>query len=88
MNVIAASATSLVTLLNAFVAEFNAADEELYTNAIPNYAAAEFLAQNIPLFECPDNTITRAYYFRWWTYRKHLRKTPSGWVVTDFLPDV
>ena len=55
---------------------------------IPNYAAAEFLAQNIPLFECPDNTITRAYYFRWWTYRKHLRKTPSGWVVTEFLPDV
>ena len=88
MNVIAASATSLVTLLNAYVAEFNAADEELYTNAIPNYAAAEFLAQNIPLFECPDNTITRAYYFRWWTYRKHLRKTPSGWVVTEFLPDV
>ena len=57
MNVIAASATGLVTLLNAYVSEFNAADEELYTNAIPNSAAAEFLAQNIPLFECPDKSI-------------------------------
>jgi len=88
MNVLATSATCLVTLLNSYVAEFNAADEELYTNTIPNSAAAEFLAQSIPLFECPDKTIERTYYFRWWTYRKHLRKTPSGWVVTEFLPEV
>ena len=49
MNVIAASATGLVTLLNAYVEEFNAADEELYTNAIPNSAAAEFLALRRPM---------------------------------------
>ena len=41
----------------------------------------------IPLFECPDEDIERTYYFRWWTYRKHFRKTSVGWVVTEFLPD-
>ena len=74
--------------LREYVARFNADDEELYTNAVPNAAVADFLAQNVPLFECPDKSIERTYHFRWWTYRKHLKKTPSGWVVTEFLPDV
>ncbi|MGN0852769.1 MAG: FAD-dependent oxidoreductase, partial [Kiritimatiellia bacterium] len=27
--------------------------------------------------------------FRWWTYRKHLRRAPAGeWVVSEFLPPV
>lgn len=74
--------------LRDYVARFNAADDELYTNAIPNSAAADFLAANVPRFECPDKDIERTYYFRWWTFRKHLRRTPSGWVITEFLPDV
>src|SRR5262249_10970554 len=28
------------------------------------------------------------YYFRWWTYRKHIKETPAGFVVTEFLSDV
>ena len=71
-----------------YVAEFNAADEELYANTIPNVSAAEFLSKNIPILECPDVDIERTYYFRWWTFRKHLKKTQHGWVVTEFLPDV
>ena len=67
---------------------FNNDDEELYVNAFPNAAAWEFLKSNIPLFECPDEEIERTYYFRFWTYRKHLKTTPDGWVVTEFLPDV
>ncbi len=43
---------------------------------------------NIPLFECPDKQIEETYYFRWWTYRKHIKKTDSGFVITEFLPDV
>ena len=68
--------------------KFNSQDEEIYTNAVSNADAADFLVKNVPRFECPDRDIERTYYFRWWTYRKHLRKTPSGWVVTEFLPDV
>ena len=74
--------------LRDYVAAFNRTDEELYTNSIPNAAAADFLADAVPRFECPDAEIERTYYFRWWTYRKHLRQTPDGWVVTEFLPDV
>ena len=70
------------------VEKFNAEDNELYKNAIPNAKAWDFLAANIPLFACPDEEMERTYYFRWWTYRKHLRQSPDGWVVTEFLPQV
>jgi hypothetical protein len=71
-----------------YVEKFNAEDEELYANAYPNSVASDFLAANIPLFQCPDVDLERTYYFRWWTYRKHLRQTPDGWVITEFLPKV
>ena len=75
-------------LLSKYVARFNADDAELYTNTITNARSEQFLAANVPLFECPDKDIERTYYFRWWTYRKHLKKTPEGWIVTEFLPSV
>ncbi len=75
-------------LLRTYVESFNAGDEELYTNTFSNAQAFDFLSKNIPLFECPDKDIERTYYFRWWTFRKHVRKTPDGWVVTEFLPNV
>ena len=70
--------------------EFNAGDIELYTNAFSNASAIKAFGDEIPLFECPDADIERTYYFRWWTYRKHLRQTKDGkgWVVTEFLPEV
>lgn len=69
---------------------FNADDQECYTNAFSNQSVLWTIGKEIPLFECPDEDIERAYYFRWWTYRKHLRrmKDGSGWVVTEFMPDV
>ena len=70
------------------IEKFNAEDDELYKNVFPNAKAWEFLATNIPLFQCPDEGLERTYYFRWWTYRKHLNETPEGWVVTEFLPKV
>ena len=73
--------------LQKYVAQFNADDEELYAN-IPNKDAFSFLEKNIPLFECPNTDFERTYYFRWWTYRKHVKKTPDGYVITEFLPKV
>ena len=68
---------------------FNLDDDELYRNAFPNGQAQKAIGGLIPLFECPDEEIERTYYFRWWTYRKHLRQTAKGgWVVTEFLPNV
>ncbi|HLP37614.1 MGH1-like glycoside hydrolase domain-containing protein [Lacibacter sp.] len=75
-------------LLKNYVNYFNAVDQELYKQHIPNSKSYDFLAKNIPLFECPDKSVERTYYFRWWTYRKHIKKTPVGYIITEFLPDV
>lgn len=57
-------------------------------NYIPNEQATTWLTKNIPLFECPDSTFERTYYFRWWTFRKHLKQTPDGFVFTEFITPV
>jgi predicted GH43/DUF377 family glycosyl hydrolase len=71
-----------------YVDEFNSRDEELYPQHISNAGAWSFLSTHMPLFECPDPIIERTYYFRWWTYRKHIKQTPDGFVITEFLPNV
>jgi hypothetical protein len=71
-----------------YVDTFNENDEELYIQYVPNEKAWEFLKVNVPLFECPDKALERTYYFRWWTYRKHIKLTPDGFVITEFLPKV
>lgn len=75
-------------LLKYYIEEFNKNDDELYKNDIPNSDAYSWLVDRIPLFECPDKQIEKTYYFRWWTYRKHIKFTPDGYVITEFLPNV
>lgn len=71
-----------------YIREFNEKDRELYIQYIPNSQSESFLKKNIPYFNCPDKEIEKTYYFRWWTFRKHIRNTPEGFVITEFLPDV
>jgi hypothetical protein len=71
-----------------YIESFNRNDEERAATFIDNKSSWEFLRENIPLFECSDKTLEEIYYFRWWTYRKHIAKTPAGFVITEFLPDV
>ncbi len=71
-----------------YIEEFNQSDEELYRQHISNAQAASFLEENIPLIDLPDAQLEKIYYFRWWTFRKHLRSTPNGFVITEFLPPV
>ncbi|MGC4035023.1 MAG: hypothetical protein QM764_03610 [Chitinophagaceae bacterium] len=71
-----------------YIDTFNSNDNELYKAYITNDKSWSFLVNNIPLFECPVRSIERTYYFRWWTYRKHIKQTPEGFVITEFLPDV
>jgi hypothetical protein len=68
--------------------DFNRADVEGITNAVPNAQVWEWMKQNIPWFECSDKEIQEIYYFRWWTLRKHLKATPQGYIITEFLPSV
>ena len=71
-----------------YVAKFNQDDNEYYKQAIDNAHAEAWLAENIPYFECPDTVLEEIYYFRWWTFRKHIKHTEDGDVLTEFLPHV
>ena len=71
-----------------YITYFNEIDEEPIQNFINNEACWNWMLTNIPWFECPDPEIEQIYYFRWWVYRKHIRKTPNGYVITEFLPEV
>ena len=71
-----------------YVTEFNAEDEELYPQLITNDRACDYLAAQAPLLDCPDKTIERTYYYRWWTLRKHWKQTDAGKILTEFHPNV
>lgn len=70
------------------VAAFNRHDHTHLGQAVSNEDAARWMAANVPLFDCPDEEIKEIYHFRWWTFRKHVRETPDGFVITEFLPKV
>ncbi|WP_316847414.1 MGH1-like glycoside hydrolase domain-containing protein [Pedobacter psychrodurus] len=74
--------------LKKYVTYFNSIDTEAVKNYVPNAAAFTWLAEQIPLFECPDSVLEQNYYYRWWTYRKHLVKTPDGFIFTEFIEPV
>ncbi len=67
-----------------YITDFNSKDFEPYGWYYTNDSAWAFMENNIPFFECPDKNLERTYYFRWWTYRKHLRYTEDGWIMTEF----
>ena len=74
--------------LKNYVDRFNRNDNELYEQFISNDESFEFLNKNIPMIDLPDKDIEETYYFRWWTYRKHIKNTEDGYVITEFLPKV
>jgi hypothetical protein len=67
---------------------FNGMVKEEVVNHFPDSASWDWMKSNIPLFSCPDPDIERIYYFRWWTYRKHIKSAPAGYIVTEFLKPV
>lgn len=70
------------------VEAFNRHDHTHYGQAVSNEKAADWMAANVPLLDCPDPDFEEIYHFRWWTFRKHIRQTDDGFVITEFLPRV
>lgn len=68
-----------------YVDYFNRMEDENIINAIPNEQAWEWMRNNIPFFECPQDNFEEIYYYRWWILRKHIKNTPQGFVMTEFL---
>ena len=68
-----------------YVERFNTMEDENIVTTIPNARASEWMERNIPLFDCPDDDFREMYYYRWWTLRKHIKRTPVGYGMTEFL---
>ena len=68
-----------------YVDYFNTMEDENIAQAIPNVKAWEWMTQNVPLFDCPDRGFEEMWYYRWWTLRKHIKQTPVGYAMTEFL---
>lgn len=68
-----------------YIDYFNTMENENIVQAIPNAEAWQWMKTNVPLFECPQQNFEEIYYYRWWTYRKHIKKTPVGFALTEFL---
>jgi Trehalase len=66
----------------------NRNDAEDVNGAIPNAQAWDWMKANVPFFSCPDSAVELTYYYRWWAWRKHIEKTPGGYVITEFLKPV
>lgn len=71
-----------------YVDKFNRNDEETVKQKIDNAHALKWMLEQIPYFECSDSILEETYYFRWWVYRKHIKETPEGYIITEFHPDV
>jgi hypothetical protein len=74
--------------LRAAVRQFCANDEEIKIQAVSNAQSEDWLMAHAPRVALPDPVIENTYYFRWWTFRKHIKNTPDGTVITEFHPDV
>ncbi len=48
----------------------------------------EWFERNIPWLDVPDKSLEEIYYFRWYSFQKHIRQTPDGLVIDEFLDDV
>lgn len=68
-----------------YIDYFNKMEDENIKQAIPNDSAWAWMQKNIPLFECPQQNFEEIFYYRWWTLRKHIKKTEQGFVMTEFL---
>ena len=64
---------------------FNTMEDENIVTTIPNAQSSEWMRENIPLFDCPQENFKEMYYYRWWTLRKHIKRTPVGYGMTEFL---
>lgn len=60
------------------VDRFNAMEPERPLNLIPNAQAWDWVTRNVPAFECPDPQVEEIYWYRWWSFRKALVRTPEG----------
>lgn len=45
-----------------------------------------WMQREIPWFDSSDKGFEEMYYFRWYAWKKHLVRTPAGYLITEWLP--
>ncbi len=45
-----------------------------------------WMKHDIPWFDSSNKQFEEMYYFRWYAWKKHLVKAPSGYIITEWLP--
>ncbi|MHC4604704.1 MAG: MGH1-like glycoside hydrolase domain-containing protein [Planctomycetota bacterium] len=70
-----------------YIEQFNKRDGDKNPEhaAFPNSEAWSFLSENCPFFDCPDKEVEKTYYYRWWLYRKHIKKESGQFVISEFI---
>jgi len=68
--------------------EFNSIPTPGVESLISDADSFAWVIDQFPKFACPDPQFQRTWYYRCWLLRKHLRKTPAGYIFTEFLRPV
>ena len=58
------------------------------TRFVKNDNVFEWMKNQIPYFDCPDNKFKEIYYFRWFVFQLHLKKRGDYFFITEFLKKV
>jgi hypothetical protein len=45
-----------------------------------------WMQHEVPWFDASDKRFEETYYFRWYAWKKHLVRTPQGYLITEWLP--
>jgi Trehalase len=66
--------------------QFNSDEKEMLGQSDP--LRWEWFKQNIPWLDVPDKSMEEIYYFRWYSFQKHIKQTPKGFVIDEFEENV
>jgi hypothetical protein len=69
-----------------FFVEFVDDEREMLGTAPP--LPWDWFVRNIPLLDIPDQEMERIYYFRWYAFQKHIKHSPDGFLIDEFLDNV
>ncbi len=68
-----------------YITLFRAQEQEA-THTTPADDPWPWMQREIPWFQSSDKQFEEMYYFRWYSWHKHLVQTPTGYLVTEWLP--
>lgn len=76
-----------MNLIKEYISKFEKLDGEKYKDFFDkSQDILSFLEQNLPVFVCSDKTIEEIYYFRAYTFAKHIKHNRDGkFIITEWL---